>query len=43
LQKEIADMKNEQIKSQEITLDLNKDLIVVIKELKNALVDLKTK
>lgn len=43
LQKEIADMKNEHIKSQEITLDLNKDLIVVIKELKNALVDLKTK
>lgn len=43
LQKEIADMKNEQIKSQEITLDLNKDLVLVIKELKNTLIDIKTK
>ena len=30
LQKEIADMKHEQIKSQEMTLDLNKDLVMVI-------------
>ena len=43
LQKEIADMKHEQIKSQEMTLDLNKDLVMVIKELKNAMIDLKTK
>ena len=43
LQKEIADMRHEQIKSQEMTLDLNKDLVMVIKELKNAMIDLKTK
>lgn len=43
LQKEIADMKHEQIKSQEMTLDLNKDLVMVVKEFKNAMIDLKTK
>ena len=32
-------MKHEQIKSQEMTLDLNKDLVMVIKELKNAMIE----